>query len=102
MRHSFQAQEEGSFLYERHMYDLTLILQAFGAKIRANRKAKRLSQTALARAAGLHRTYIADLERGARNVSMGSIVKIAEALDLSISDLCRDIDHPVLIGRHSL
>jgi transcriptional regulator with XRE-family HTH domain len=74
------------------MYDLASILQAFGTKIRARRKAKKLSQMSLAKAAGLHRTYIADVERGARNASMGSIARIAGALEVSISELCRGIE----------
>jgi transcriptional regulator with XRE-family HTH domain len=74
------------------MYDLALILQTFGAKVRARRQAKGLSQMDLATAAGLHRTYIADVECGRRNSSMGSIAKIAKALEISISDLCRGIE----------
>jgi transcriptional regulator with XRE-family HTH domain len=75
------------------MYDLGLILQTFGAKVRLLRQSKGLSQMDLARAAGLHRTYIADVERGGRNSSMGSIAKIAWALGVSIADLCHGIEH---------
>ncbi len=35
----------------------------------------------------MHRTYIADIERGARNVSLGSIEKLAKALEISVSEL---------------
>jgi transcriptional regulator with XRE-family HTH domain len=74
------------------MYDLSVILQAFGSKVRKRRQAKGFSQRDLAHVSGLHRTYIADVERGARNSSMGSIAKIAHALEISISDLCRGIE----------
>ena len=74
------------------MYDLSVILQAFGSKVRKRRQAKGFSQRDLAYASGLHRTYIADVERGARNSSMGSIARIANALQISISDLCRGIE----------
>jgi transcriptional regulator with XRE-family HTH domain len=41
----------------------------------------------LAERAGLHRTYIGDIERGARNLSLENIEKIAKALQISISEL---------------
>lgn len=50
-----------------------------------------LSQEALAERADLHRTYVADIERGGRNVSLKNIAKLARALDLSISSLCLGI-----------
>lgn len=35
----------------------------------------------------MHRTYIGDIERGRRNVSLANIEKLANALNISISDL---------------
>jgi CheY-like chemotaxis protein len=35
----------------------------------------------------LHRTYICDVERGARNVTLRSIEKLAQALEISVSTL---------------
>ena len=46
-----------------------------------------LSQEELAARAGLHRTYLADVERGSRNVSLLNIEKIARALELSLAAL---------------
>lgn len=69
------------------------ILAALGTNIRKNRNALGLSQMRVAEQAGLHRTYIADLERGARNPSLISMARIACALKLSVSDLCRGIDN---------
>jgi transcriptional regulator with XRE-family HTH domain len=46
-----------------------------------------ISQEVLAEQAALHRTYISDIERGARNVSLDNIEKLAKALQISISDL---------------
>jgi transcriptional regulator with XRE-family HTH domain len=56
----------------------------FGTAVRARRKHLGISQEELAERAGLHRTYVADVERGARNLSLGSIEKLAYALEISI------------------
>lgn len=59
----------------------------FGTAIREKRFELRISQEELAHRSGLHRTYISDVERGARNLSLESIERLARALDLSISAL---------------
>ena len=46
-----------------------------------------ISQEELAGRAGLHRTYVCDVERGARNLSLQSIEKLARALEISIAAL---------------
>jgi CheY-like chemotaxis protein len=46
-----------------------------------------ISQEELGGRAGLHRTYICDIERGARNVSLESIEKLATALQISVAKL---------------
>ena len=46
-----------------------------------------ISQEALAERAGLHRTYVADIERGSRNLALENIERLAVALDISISHL---------------
>ena len=51
-----------------------------------------LSQEALAERADLHRTYVADIERGVRNVSLKNIGKLARALDLTVSKLCAGVE----------
>jgi two-component system response regulator len=59
----------------------------FGTALRNQRIERRISQEELADRAGLHRTYISDVERGARNLSLENIDKLARALGLSISML---------------
>ena len=46
-----------------------------------------ISQEELAERADLHRTYVSDVERGARNLSLESITRLARALDVSVSSL---------------
>jgi two-component system response regulator len=50
-----------------------------------------LPQDALALRAGLQRSYISDVERGSRNVSLKSIEKLADALGISVLTLFSDV-----------
>lgn len=63
------------------------VLRQFGERVRAIRKKLGLSQEELAEKANLHYTYIGGVERGERNLSLDSIEKIANALDVEISEL---------------
>jgi CheY-like chemotaxis protein len=58
-----------------------------GSAVKTKRFQLGISQEELADRAGLHRTYISDVERGTRNLSLGSIEKLAWALELSVSTL---------------
>jgi CheY-like chemotaxis protein/plasmid maintenance system antidote protein VapI len=59
----------------------------FGAAVRSERTRLGLSQESLAERASLHRTYITDIERGARNLSLETIYKLSSALGVSIEAL---------------
>lgn len=59
----------------------------FGQAVKKHRARLKLSQEALAHLAGIHRTYLSDVERGARNVSLRNVAKIAAALGVSPSSL---------------
>ncbi len=56
-------------------------------KIRELRQEKGWSQENLAEVSGLHRTYIGDIERAERNVSIDNIEKLAKAFKVSITEL---------------
>lgn len=59
----------------------------FGKRVRRLRQARGISQEELAFSSNLHRTYISDIERGTRNISLDNIYKIAVALDVLPKDL---------------
>lgn len=67
-------------------------LSDFGCKVRALRKARGLSQEDLAYLSQLDRSYIGGVERGDRNISLVNISKIASALNITISELFKDIN----------
>lgn len=54
----------------------------FGNNVRKHRKNLGISQEKFAELCDLHRTYISDIERGERNVSINNIQKIAVALNI--------------------
>lgn len=56
----------------------------FGIRLRAEREKLELSQEELAETADLHRTYIGQVERGERNISVDNMEKLAEAVKLEL------------------
>ena len=53
-----------------------------GRNLRAYRKERGLSQEAFAAVLGVHRTYMGGLERGERNLTLRSVERLAERLDV--------------------
>ena len=66
----------------------------FGERMRARRKALRLSQTALAQATGLHAGRISDYECDRRTMTVETAVKIARALGVGVDYLAGTFDQP--------
>ena len=58
------------------------ILKIFGENVKKYRLRQNLSQEAFAEKCGLHRTYISDIERMQRNISLENIQRIANALNI--------------------
>ncbi len=60
---------------------------SFGRAVRRLRVGREWSQERLAEEAGLHRTYIGDVERGLRNISLVNIDRLASALGVDMATL---------------
>lgn len=62
-------------------------LVALGSAIRQVRLERGVSQESLALLAGVDRSYLGRVERGDNNVAVLSLIRIADALNLSVKDL---------------
>lgn len=65
---------------------------AFGAALRGRREALGLSQEELGFRSEVHRTYISELERGLKSPSLGTVQRLAVALETTASALIRDAE----------
>lgn len=63
------------------------IVRSFAEKVRVFREQLGISQEKLAAKANIHRTYIGAVERAEKVPSLITIVKIAKALNVNISEL---------------
>jgi transcriptional regulator with XRE-family HTH domain len=67
-------------------------LVKLGEKVRELRDRKGISQEELAHLAGLDRTYVGGVERGERNPTILSSLKVSGALGVSLSDLVEGVE----------
>ena len=68
------------------------IRERFGFAVKTRREELNLTQEDLADKAGIHRTYLSDVERGSRNLSLINIERLATALSMSVSELFRLVE----------
>lgn len=61
--------------------------EIFSRNLRRARRLREMSQEALALQAGLSRTYVSEVERGERNVSIDNMDHLAKALRVPLRDL---------------
>ena len=59
----------------------------FGLRLRELRKARNISQEELMAATGIHRTYLSEVERGIRNISIVNVEKLARALHVDAMEM---------------
>jgi transcriptional regulator with XRE-family HTH domain len=65
----------------------SVVCQRFGKAVRVTRERAGYSQDRFALHAGMDRSYYGAIERGEFNVSLNTIVRIAQALDTKASAL---------------
>jgi transcriptional regulator with XRE-family HTH domain len=68
--------------------------KAFGDRVRTHRHDRGESQEELADACGLHWTFVGQVERGRRNVSLHNILKLAQGLEIDPCELVRGLKPP--------
>ena len=83
-----KAPASGKGIKDRAGKDPELV--AFGARVRALREKADMTQEELAHAAGLHWTYVGQIERGERNATIKNVLKIARGLGVDATALVAD------------
>lgn len=68
------------------------VITKLGEAIQQRRWELKLSQEELAKRSGLHRTYVSDVERGSRSMSVLTLCRLAGALDIPPSKLLELVD----------
>lgn len=70
--------------------DKTLV--TFGRNVARIRAKRDFSQDKLAEKADLDRTFISGVERGIRNPGIKTVIRIAKALNVTVAELCKEVD----------
>lgn len=65
----------------------------FGLILKKIRKEKGFSQESLANNADIDRTYVSDIEKGERNISLKIIEKLCNTLQISLSEFFNQIEN---------
>lgn len=74
------------------------ISRTFGKAVKQRRIALAMSQEELAELSGLHRTYISDVERAKRNITLKSAARIASALSVTVNTLLETDKRRIVIA----
>jgi transcriptional regulator with XRE-family HTH domain len=68
--------------------------RVLGERIRERREALGLSQESLAERSAVHWTFLGQVERGRRNLSLHNLLKLAAGLSADPADLVRGLQAP--------
>ena len=71
---------------------MTTITATVGGRLRAHRQRLGMAREELAEKADLHPTYIGQVERGEKNLTLVSLEKILNAMDLTFSEFFEHIE----------
>ena len=68
------------------------LARRFGELVRRMRQDRGYSQEDFAFRVGLHQTYVSSVERGERNVTIGTADRIADGLDVTLAELFAELE----------
>ena len=68
------------------------LARRYGELVRRLRQEKGYSQEEFSFRVGLHQTYVSSVERGERNVTIGTADRIARALDTTLSGMFSELE----------
>lgn len=74
---------------------MSKINQALALVVTRQRKLTNFSQEELAAIAGIHRTYVSQIERGLKSPTLPVLFKIAAALNINASEIILEIEKEV-------
>ena len=74
---------------------MTDINKALGKVLARYRTNTKISQEELADIAGIHRTYVSQIERGLKSPTLSVLFKIAKALNTTASNLITEIEREI-------
>ncbi len=74
------------------MVKLLELIQKLGERIRFLRREKNISQEQLGELSNLHTNYIGAIERGEKNITLESLVKVSKGLEVSLDELFRYLE----------
>jgi transcriptional regulator with XRE-family HTH domain len=70
-----------------HLMEKVTLQTKLGAAVRERREALKYSQDTFADAIDMHRAYYSAIERGERNVTLNTLARLAEGLNMKIAEL---------------
>lgn len=71
------------------------VVVAFGQRVRQLRRAAALTQEGLSEAAGLHATFISNVERGYRTPTLSTMLRLANGLGVTLAELVEGLEDAI-------